>query len=254
MQTIPSMIERVIEPDWEREIVLIVIYGSLYFADLEMFEIAACTLDYLPSTEASGKNSHTKRPKVGGLLLPNNMFKELRSDVEYLSKVGVEEVLHYFGIPKQHNENCFFHATEFGKAALEDSINDYCSKCREFMRQLEYPLDFEKLFVKMEEIYEIEGEGRGWKEILIRRLHGLMVSRKDAKSRREKLMVNGEGTEGGGDRKEKRGNSKEKEQVSRKDAKSQREKLMVNGEGTEGGGRSAEGRTRGWMNSVRNFG
>lgn len=165
-QEILPMIERVVKSDWEREIVLVVIYGSLYFADLEMSEPVAMTLDYLPSKEARGKSSFSERPKIGGLLLPNNMSEEPRGNVEYWAKSAVEEILHYFRIPEQHNENCFFHAKEFGKATLEDCWKDYCPKCREFMRQLEYPLDFEKLFVKMEEIYEIKAERRRWKEIL----------------------------------------------------------------------------------------
>ena len=94
-------------------------------------------------------------------------------DVQYWAKVGVEEILHYFGIPEQHDENCFFHAKEFGKATVEDCWKDYCPKCREFMQQLKYPLDFEKLFMKVEEIYEIKPKHRrrrGWKESLIHRL------------------------------------------------------------------------------------
>ena len=165
-QDIIPMVESAVRPDWEREIVMVVIEGSLYFADLEMFAPVAMTLDYLPSKEARGKGFLSKRPKVGGLLLPNNMSEEPRDNVEYWAKAGVEEILHYFGIPEQHDENCFFHAKEFGKATLEDCWKDYCPKCREFMRQLKYPLDFEKLFVKMEEIYEIKAEKRGWKEIL----------------------------------------------------------------------------------------
>jgi hypothetical protein len=154
IQEILPMIEGAIKPDWEREIVLVVIYRSLYFADLEMSEPVAMTLDYLPSKEARGKSFLSKRPKIGGLLLPNNMSEEPRGNVEYWAKTAVEEILHYFSIPELHDENCFFHSKEFGKAGLEDCWNDYCPKCREFMRQLRYPLDFEKLFVKMEEIYE----------------------------------------------------------------------------------------------------
>ena len=165
-QDILPMVESAVRPDWEREIVMVVIYGSLYFADLEMFEPVAMTLDYLPSKESRGKDFLSERPKIGGLLLPNNMSEETRDNAEYWAKTGVEEILHYFGIPEQHNENCFFHAKEFGKATLEDCWKNYCPKCREFMRQLKYPLDFEKLFVKMEEIYEIKAERRGWKEIL----------------------------------------------------------------------------------------
>lgn len=56
MQEILYMIERAVKPDWEREIVLVVIYGSLYFADLEMFEPVAMTLDYRPLKEAWEKD------------------------------------------------------------------------------------------------------------------------------------------------------------------------------------------------------
>ena len=140
---------------------MVVIEGSLYFADLELFEPVAMTLDYLPLRKAWGKSFLSKQPKLGSLLLPNNMSEELRDSVEYWAKLGVEEILHYFGVPEQHNENCFFHAKEFGKATLEDCWKDYCPKRQEFMQQLKYPIDFEKLFVKMKEIYGIKAESCG---------------------------------------------------------------------------------------------
>jgi len=162
-----AMIERMVKPDWDNEIVLVVIYGSLYFGEVEMYDAVACTLDYLPSRDDAYIRGLSERPKLGGQLLPNNMSEEPRGDVEYWAKLGVEEILHYFGIPKQHDENCFFHAKEFGKGTVEDCWKDYCPKCREFMRQLEDPLDFGKLFVGVEEIYELKPKpGRRWKEIL----------------------------------------------------------------------------------------
>lgn len=42
-----SRIERVIQPDWERDVVFVVIRGSLYFADLELFDLAGSTLNLL---------------------------------------------------------------------------------------------------------------------------------------------------------------------------------------------------------------
>ena len=176
-QDILPRVESAVRPDWEREIVVVVIEGSLYFADLELFEPVAMTLDYLPSRKARGKSFLSKRPKVGALLLPNNMSDEPRGSVEYWAKLGVEEILHYFGIPEQHDENCFFHAKEFGKATLEDCWKNYCPKCREFMQQLKYPLDFEKLFVKMDEIYEIKAERREWKAVLKGYFHKLLMQR-----------------------------------------------------------------------------
>ena len=99
-QDILPMVESAVRPDWEREIVVVVIEGSLYFADLEMFEPVAMTLDYLPSREARVKSFLSRRPKIGGLLLPNNMSDEPRGSVEYWAKLGVEEILHCFGIPE----------------------------------------------------------------------------------------------------------------------------------------------------------
>jgi len=173
IQSILPMIERLVAPDWESDIVIVVIYGSLYLADIELFEAVGQTLDYMPLTEDDTAKQLSKMPKIGAQLLPNNMSEEPRGDVQYWAKVGVEEILHYFGIPEQHDENCFFHPKEFGKAAVEDCWKDYCPKCREFMQQLKYPLDFEKLFMKVEEIYEIKPKHRrrrDWKESLIHRL------------------------------------------------------------------------------------
>ncbi len=174
-QYILPMVESAVRPDWEREIVVVVIEGSLYFADLELFEPVAMTLDYLPLGKAWGKSFLSKQPKLGALLLPNNMSEELRGSVEYLAKLGVEEIFHYFGIPEQHDENCFFHAKEFGKATLEDCWKDYCTKCQEFMQQLKYPIDFGNLFVKIEEIYGIKAESRGWKSVLKAYFHKLLM-------------------------------------------------------------------------------
>ena len=44
---IVPMVERVAEPDWQGDIILVVIWGSLYFADIELSEAVGCTLDYL---------------------------------------------------------------------------------------------------------------------------------------------------------------------------------------------------------------
>jgi len=127
------MIERIVKPDWESDIVLVVIYGSLYFADIELFEAVGCTLEYLPIKADGTAKPFSKMPKLGAQLLPNNMSEEPRGDVGYWAKLGVEELLHYFRIPEKHDEGCFFHSKEFGKSTVEDCWRDYCPKCLEFM-------------------------------------------------------------------------------------------------------------------------
>ena len=157
---IVPMVERIAEPDWQGDIILVVIWGSLYFADIELSEAVGCTLDYLTLKGDGTTKPFSKMPKLGAQFLPRNMSEEPRRDVEYWAKLGVEEILHYFGIPEQHDENCFFHAKEFGKATVEDCRRDYCPKCREFMAHLKKPLDFGKLFEKMEGIYGRRKEER----------------------------------------------------------------------------------------------
>ena len=147
------LIDEVIKPDWERDIVIVVINGSLYLADLELFEAVGCTLDYFRLNKDGTTKLYSKMPKLGAQLLPNNMSEELRGDAEYWAKVGVEEILHYFSIPEAHDESCFFHAKAFGKGTVEDCRREYCSKCREFLRQLKDPLDFDKLSERVERIY-----------------------------------------------------------------------------------------------------
>ena len=160
-------IERTIEPDWENDIVLVVIQGELHFADLELYDEVASTLDYFILKQDGTTRLFSNRPKIGGHFLPNNMSKELRKDIEYWTKLGAEEILHYFGVPEQHDENCFFHSKEYGKATLEDSKKDYCPKCRKFMLQLAAPLDFAKLSARVEEIYKLKPKPkRMWKGIL----------------------------------------------------------------------------------------
>jgi hypothetical protein len=110
----------------------------------------------------------SERPKLGAQFLPKNMPEGLRGDPGYWAKVAVEELFHYFGVPEQHDEGCFFHPkgyegyfsrpTPVGSAleeklTIEDSRKDYRPKCRRFMLELEAPLDFTKLSLKVEEIY-----------------------------------------------------------------------------------------------------
>ena len=63
-----SMIERTTKPHWESDIVLVVIYGSLYFTDIELFEAVGCTLDYLPIKEDGTAKPFSRMPKIGGQL------------------------------------------------------------------------------------------------------------------------------------------------------------------------------------------
>jgi len=93
------------------------------------------------------------------------MAKEPRGDAAYWAKLAVEEILHYFGIPEEHDESCFFHAKGFGKGTVEDCRRDYCPKCREFLLQLNDPLDFDKLLARVENLQgehqthpQLEGE------------------------------------------------------------------------------------------------
>ena len=125
----------------------------MYFEDIELPEVVGCTMDYLTLQKDGTAKPFSKMPKLGAQFLPQNMSEEPRCDVEYWAKLGVQMILQYFCIPKQHDENCFFHAKEYGKATVEDSRLDYCPKCREFMAHLKAPLDFGKLFEKMEKIY-----------------------------------------------------------------------------------------------------
>jgi len=41
------LVKRVAEPDWQGDIIMGIISGSLYFADIELSEAVDCTLDYL---------------------------------------------------------------------------------------------------------------------------------------------------------------------------------------------------------------
>jgi len=149
-------IERIIKPEWDKDIVVVVINGSLYLADLEMFDAVGLTLDFLSSPSSSPHNAKvvaSKKLKLGAQLLPNNMSGEPRRDVGYWAKLAVEEILHYFSIPEQHDVNCFYHSMAFGEATVEDCWKNYCPKCLEFMRHLRDPIDFAESLEKMEEIY-----------------------------------------------------------------------------------------------------
>jgi len=104
------------------------------------------------------------RPRLGGLFLPQNTFKELRGDKDYWVKTGVEEILHCFGVPEQHDEDCFFHSKAWGQAwteqserhTVEDGRKDFCPQCRQLMLQLEDPLDFDDISARVEDIYRLK--------------------------------------------------------------------------------------------------
>jgi hypothetical protein len=97
-----SKIERIIKPHWKRDVVFVVIQGSLYFTDLELFDVASSTLNLLQL--GCIPTPPSERLRIGGLFLPQNMFKELRGDKDYWVKTGVEEILHCFGVPEQQVE------------------------------------------------------------------------------------------------------------------------------------------------------
>ena len=154
--SIVPMIEGVVEVDWKRDVVLMVIHGALYFADIELSEAVGCTLEGLPVGAGGTAKPFAKMPRLGAIFLPNNMSKAPRADAGYWAKLGMEEILHYFRVPEQHDEGCFFHAKAFGEATVADCYKDYCLKCRRFMGELKDPLDFGKLFVKMQEMYGLK--------------------------------------------------------------------------------------------------
>jgi hypothetical protein len=107
----------------------------------------------------------SESPRLGGLFLPQNTFEELRGDKDYWVKTGVEEILHCFGVPEQHDEDCFFSKAwgqprgigtieaelvnrggiPRGQDTVEDGRKDFCPKCRQLMLQMEDPLDFDEI-------------------------------------------------------------------------------------------------------------
>ena len=125
--------------NWDAEIILAIISGSVYLADMKM-SVAAATLDYSVSPDGDArKRQH--RPKIGGYYIPQNFPYELRNDQDYWTKVGVEEILHCFGVPEQHDENCFFHPPATEDTTSDQNQNDYCSSCLQFMLDLRQPFD-----------------------------------------------------------------------------------------------------------------
>ncbi|MDP2731464.1 MAG: hypothetical protein Q8O55_13445 [Dehalococcoidales bacterium] len=74
--------ERVAEPDWQGDIIMVVISGSLYFTDIELSEAVGCTMDYLTLQKDGTTKPFSKMPKLGAQFLPRNMSEEPRRDVE----------------------------------------------------------------------------------------------------------------------------------------------------------------------------
>jgi hypothetical protein len=148
-------VERTTDPDWENDIVLVESDGELYLADLEV-PGPTHVLDPLILKEDGTTRPTSGRPKLGVHYVPINMPQELRGNGEYWAKLGLEGILWYLGVPKQHDENCFFHPKEYGKATVEDHQKDFCPKCQKFMLQLKAPLDFDRLYTRVEEIYELK--------------------------------------------------------------------------------------------------
>jgi predicted Zn-dependent protease len=168
-------IERALQPDWKQDIVLAIIHATVYFADLELYA-AGSTLDYL--VERGGVvRPYALRPKIGGYIVLDNVPRALQTDPRYYAKVGAEEILHYFGVPHQHDGACFFHPKP-GDQQLdtEDHRKEYCARCLKFMAKLHEPLDFDRLVRAAQVMYGQGREHEGlWKRIagrlLLRRFH-----------------------------------------------------------------------------------
>ena len=166
-EVLPS-VERTTDPDWENDIVLVESDGELYLADLEV-PGPTHVLDPLILKEDGTTRPTSGRPKLGVHYVPINMPQELRGNGEYWAKLGLEGILWYLGVPKQHDENCFFLPKE-GRVTVEDRQKDFCPKCRKFMLQLESPLNFDDLSARAREIYEFNSKPRRRGERIFERL------------------------------------------------------------------------------------
>ena len=105
---IVPLVERVAKPDWQGDIVMVVIQGSLYFEDIELPEVVGGTMDYLTLQKDGTTKPFSKMPKLGAQFLPQNMSEPCRQDVEYWAKVGVQMILETFASLSSIMRTAFF--------------------------------------------------------------------------------------------------------------------------------------------------
>lgn len=78
---------------------------------------------------------------IGGYYVLPNLMRCNRMKKDYLVKVGIEEILHCFHIPK-HNR-CFYHNDDSG---LFGFLNEeYCRRCKRFGEEIGNPNDWARL-------------------------------------------------------------------------------------------------------------
>jgi len=97
-------VEKIAQPNWEQDIVLAVITARVSLADMEV-SASGGSFDLLAHRDSRDK-LYSSHPKIGGYYLPRNMPAIAATDIGYWVKVGMGELLHYFGIPEEHDGEC----------------------------------------------------------------------------------------------------------------------------------------------------
>ena len=152
-------LEELLSPNWKREVVINLIPGRVFIGKMEIRSHGYPLNDFTRNSPPA--LFKIKSLKKGGHLLLNNLTsKGLDENVEYLTKLGVEQFHRRLGI-LPHDEDCFSFYDKSRDVAEEKLEKDFCPQCRKFMRKLSDPLDQEKIARLKREIYP-DALGKYW--------------------------------------------------------------------------------------------
>jgi len=137
-EDIAGTVERVTQPNWQTDIVIVALSGPICAYGEMLLEDCAGTIQgfYTGKYPVLSEN-----PKIGGYYNMSIVRRlGLHENIGFLAKVAAEEMLHVFGVPKWHDAACFFHPHK--SFTIASCGYEYCNKCLSFMATLSEPLNF----------------------------------------------------------------------------------------------------------------
>lgn len=148
-EQIVEVAEKAAKPDWKTDIVFVAISGPVHFCEFILGNYA----ETLEGFTLGSERKLPSIPKLGGYFnMPALRRAGLENASAFLSKVAVEEILHVFTVPKNHDPSCFYHPKEW--PTREDSANEFCAKCLLLTASLEDPINIAQTHALVDKLYK----------------------------------------------------------------------------------------------------
>lgn len=142
-KVVKEKIKQIAKPNWKRDIIINLIPGQVNYEEIEL-EVHAYPLDFYTRGTLPALAKIRGLPKGGHIILGNFIQEELKEDVDYLAKLGIEQSHKMLGV-LPHNKNCFTFFSKSGIMLEEDTRKDFCPQCKEFMTELSGPLNYREI-------------------------------------------------------------------------------------------------------------